>query len=779
MIFGTIIAHSIRAEFIAGLIDYMKKILLILSILFSFLLTKAQPGRLNLSGLVMKERKSVEGAIVRVYENKALVDSSFSKKGGKFFISLPLNKKFLIQFYHKGYSPKSISIETAVVSGMESMDFDKYMVIALDDIKLEDLKKELQPVAQFKFDSNGEMRDAGLQYQTVPNIIPNKDLNTILPNKIDASIEAQRILNAAKRRVAAMQKRANQTLDSARKQAYKIVYDAETVARQNQTTAKPKTVYVYDTVYVEKATKEDLQKVKAITKKKVSDLQKKQEELALRKKNLEIERLNAKNIRDSIKLAEIDNMIKTAEEAILGLTVDIENAQEKIKMKDLEIQARELQNRNLRLTVLLISSLAALILIFFVITYRNYKAKRRLAEELRQKNIELVKLSTIVSETDNAVVLFDLSGNLEWINKGFTRLYGFEEKDLEREKLDNVFLRKDRETSALHFEAVLDSAIQVSFESSTKNKDGNVVWVQSTMTPILDSEGKVHKIAAIDSNITQLKKAESEIKLQKEKLELHNRMIQDSIKYAHTIQAAFLPTDADLNSAFSSFLINKPKDIVSGDFVWFSDQVINGRRLTFVAAVDCTGHGVPGAFMSMIGNRLLTEIVTTMQIHEPDKILDKLNLEVQSALKQDTTENTDGMDVCLCRIEYIDDHCEVRFAGAQRPLLYYVAETNEIKKIKGDIKTAGGFLSSFIDKNFTSHTVKAQKGDMFYLTSDGIFDQNGPDRRRFGSKRVNAIIKEHATNSLTKQKSIFLNSLSEYQGDAEQRDDITLLGIRI
>ncbi len=762
----------------------MKKAFFVIIILLStFCIASAQIGRLNLRGVVMKANKPIERAVVRVFESGSLVDSTVTRKGGKYTISLSLNKKFLIQFYYLDFAPKSINIETALSSGMENVDYDKYMVINLDDLKAKDIK-DVQPVAQFKFNENGEIQDIGLKDQSVPLINVNKPVkDTILPT-VEASVEAKKILDKAQRKARAIEQEASNILDSARQKAYRIIYDAETVARQTKTASekkepKQKIVYIRDTIYVAKKTKKDLVKEKTKQKEKVNELQKRQEELSLRKKNLEIERLNAKNIRDSIRMAEIDNQIRIAESEINNLTGEIEDAREKIKMKDLEIQAQELQNRNLRLTIVFVSSLAVLILIFFIITYRNYKSKRRLAEELREKNTELVKLSTIVSETDNAVVLFDLDGNLEWINKGFTRMYGFEMEDLENEKLDNIFLRQDRETSALHFEAVLDSSIQVSFESSVPHKDGHTVWVQSTMTPIVDSDGNVHKIAAIDSNITQLKNAESEIKSQKEKLELHNRMIQDSIKYAHTIQAAFLPTDSDLNSAFPSFVINKPKDIVSGDFIWFSKQEIDGHHWTFVAAVDCTGHGVPGAFMSMIGNRLLTEIVTTMQIYEPDLILDRLDLEVRKALKQDTTENTDGMDVCLCRIEYIDDTCEVKFAGAQRPLIHYIAETGKIEKFKGDIKTAGGFLSSFIDKQFTLHAIKAQEGDMIYLTSDGIFDQNGPDRRRFGSKRVNSVIKQYATESLERQRKEFLSSLSEYQGDAEQRDDITLLGIRI
>jgi len=149
-----------------------------------------------------------------------------------------------------------------------------------------------------------------------------------------------------------------------------------------------------------------------------------------------------------------------------------------------------------------------------------------------------------------------------------------------------------------------------------------------------------------------------------------HKNIQGSIQYAQTIQHAILPLQSNMDKFLNHFLIYRPRDIVSGDFYWFAVQEAGTEHETiFVAAVDCTGHGVPGAFMSLIGSTLLNETVRVKKIDHPASILEQLDEGVMKALKQDKTHNDDGMDVCLCRIERLDDgNYQILYAGAQRPL---------------------------------------------------------------------------------------------------------------
>ncbi|MEN9443507.1 MAG: hypothetical protein RIS47_397, partial [Bacteroidota bacterium] len=632
--------------------------------LFISSIVTAQSGSFTLRGIVLFDRKVQPNSVVRIYKEQTKVDSTISAANGKFSITMPLNQKYLVQFVGQGKALKNISIETVLPSSLQMLDYNKYMVITLESSNTSDSNSQV-PVAQFKFNANGELYEAGYQYVEVPKVKGNNVPETKLSN-IQDDHELQKRVKAAEDQINRMMAQARRELDSARREAYRI--NTEAAQKYKEIAGgKPKVVSIHDTIYIEKKTTSNLLAEKNKETQRINQLQieigKRISELDVRKQDLLIQRLNARTQEDSMKIAEIDQSIRFAETEIGKLRADIETAEEKIRYKDLQIKTR---NRALIYSGLI----AFLILSITIIIYRNYKAKRQMAYQLALKNTELQELSTIVSQTDNAVVLFDKEGNLEWVNKGFSRMYGYKFEDLESFKLDNIFLRKDKEESSHQFEQVLQKGIQVSFESSTPHKDGRQVWAQTTMTPIVDSHGQLHKIAAIDSNITDIKTAQDEIKIQKEKLELHNRMIQDSIKYAHTIQEAFLPPMRELNLLFENFVINIPKDIVSGDFIWYNRIRKQSSELFFVAAVDCTGHGVPGAFMSMIGSRLLTEITGIFGITDPAEILDRLDIEVRKALKQDTTENTDGMDVCLCVLEKTGQGIyKLQYAGAQRPLL--------------------------------------------------------------------------------------------------------------
>lgn len=271
----------------------------------------------------------------------------------------------------------------------------------------------------------------------------------------------------------------------------------------------------------------------------------------------------------------------------------------------------------------------------------------------------------------------------------------------------------------------------------------------------------------------KIRTQKQKIEDQRDILDLQNKKINASIQYAQNIQRAILPVKNQIENIFESFIIYKPKDIVSGDFYWFAQMQNNA----FLAAVDCTGHGVPGAFMSMIGSSLLNEIVLEKKITEPAKILSLLNEKVIESLRQKETENNDGMDVCFIAIDLKTKN--ITFSGAKRPLFIYNSKTSQLDEIKGDRLSIGGKKRTEEKASFNNHIVETNPGDILYLSSDGLTDQNNAERKRFGSNRLREIILNNISEPMIKQKEFIEKDLNDFQQNEEQRDDITLIGIKI
>jgi serine phosphatase RsbU (regulator of sigma subunit) len=253
-----------------------------------------------------------------------------------------------------------------------------------------------------------------------------------------------------------------------------------------------------------------------------------------------------------------------------------------------------------------------------------------------------------------------------------------------------------------------------------------------------------------------------------------NRNITDSIRYAMTIQQSILPRREEmLQSLKDVFILSLPKDIVSGDFYW--SRSVGAH--THFAVVDCTGHGVPGAFMSLIGNMLLNEIVNVLMIYQPEKILQQLDAELRKALNQNADSNSDGMDVCLCFIEPQDELItKIYFSGAKRPL--YHLKNALLTEHKGTKKSIGGHIGS-AESDFFSTEIIAQRGDILYLTTDGYADQANENRQKFSTQKLKSLLAEVGHLPLHEQELMLKNSLLLHQGTAAQRDDITIAGILI
>ena len=259
----------------------------------------------------------------------------------------------------------------------------------------------------------------------------------------------------------------------------------------------------------------------------------------------------------------------------------------------------------------------------------------------------------------------------------------------------------------------------------------------------------------------------AEVVAQKEELAQKNKDITDSIRYAKRIQFAILPPVLPFPDTFILF---KPKDIVSGDFYWL--DVIGD--LEFLAAVDCTGHGVPGAFMSIIGYNSLNKIVKEHQIYKPSDILDRLNYEVITSLqRQDAAGGAiqDGMDLSLTC--YNKKTGILQFAGAFNPL--WLVRNGDLEEIKADRFPIG--RSKDVDKKFTTVEIEVKKGDVFYFFSDGYADQFGGDSgKKFKSKPMKELVLALQDLPMERQKEVLEGTLEAWRGDIEQVDDILVIG---
>lgn len=279
------------------------------------------------------------------------------------------------------------------------------------------------------------------------------------------------------------------------------------------------------------------------------------------------------------------------------------------------------------------------------------------------------------------------------------------------------------------------------------------------------------KVAQRTAEVVQQK---AEIELQSQKIEVFYKQVTDSIRYAKRIQEAILPPDSFVKKLLpDSFVLYKPKDIVSGDFYWF-DQV-GGKSL--FAAVDCTGHGVPGAFMSIVGYNLLKQIVSKHQNPQPSFILDELSKGVSETLHQRNEESTskDGMDITLC--SYDPKERELEFAGAFNPL--FIVRDNEILEIKGNKFPIGIFLEKET-KKFTNHKFKVKKGDVLYIFSDGYADQfGGAKGKKFMQSQFRNLLFDIHIKPMPEQRRILDQTIEHWRGNEDQVDDILVIGMRV
>lgn len=279
------------------------------------------------------------------------------------------------------------------------------------------------------------------------------------------------------------------------------------------------------------------------------------------------------------------------------------------------------------------------------------------------------------------------------------------------------------------------------------------------------------RVTRRQKQLIEIKNKETE--LQKKIIEEKNKDILDSIMYAKRIQQAKLPKKEDIYSIFpESFVMFRPKDIVSGDFYFFHKA--NGHAC--IAAADCTGHGVPGALMSMIGSEKLNDAVA--QSSHPSDILKKLNIGVKTSLRQSGNDDStrDGMDIALCKIDL--QNCRLHYAGANRPLWIVRKGQVQVEEIKATKKAIGGLTAD--DQHFDSHEIQLTKGDTFYIFSDGYADLfNGINGKKLTTKKLKQLLLDIQGKSMQQQEVHLEEFARAWSHNTEQVDDILVIGVRV
>ncbi len=396
----------------------------------------------------------------------------------------------------------------------------------------------------------------------------------------------------------------------------------------------------------------------------------------------------------------------------------------------------------------------------FILNSRDITEKRRAEQEQRMR-------SKMQALSENSLDLITrLEGeSISYINPVIEEYTGqkpafFLNRKVQESELDTSVL----EGWLKVVEAVNATNEKASTEMDFPSAMGKRI-MQVNAIPEFDEANKLESVLVVSHDITERKMIELEIQNK-------NKKITESINYAKRIQNAILPNSRVISKALpDSFILYKPRDVVSGDFPWF----VQMKDEIFIAAVDCTGHGVPGALLSLIGYFLLNDIVRSRKVTEPGKILDMLDEGVTTTLRQDEDATTkDGMDIALCKINL--SKREVEYAGAHRPL--YIMKNGVMDEVKGNKFPIGGGIFKN-QTNFTNTKIKLEEGDSIYFSSDGFPDQfGGNDGRKFGPRRVREIIDQVHKLKMPEAMNVFDQEWEAWRGTTKQTDDVLLIGIK-
>ena len=379
---------------------------------------------------------------------------------------------------------------------------------------------------------------------------------------------------------------------------------------------------------------------------------------------------------------------------------------------------------------------------------------------------ELEKLSLIAAHTSNAVVMLNTDAEILWVNSAFTMMTGYRLDEVDKQPFSIIF--KDKESELCLSENLNDEFQRVNSliqETQIRTKNNELHWGVFNISPILDYSLNPEGFIAIITDINHQKEVEIE-------LASKNIEITDSIKYASRIQNTILTNPDKIKKWLpESFILFKPKDIVSGDFYWINKK----ENIVYFSAIDCTGHGVPGAMVSMVAHGTLQRAVTLLKLRSTADILNNINETIAHNFNKNSEEGEvkDGMDLALCAIDL--EQMKLSFAGANNPV--YIIRQGELIEIKGNKQPIGHYEFKV---DFTEHQFDLQKGDTIYVSTDGYPDQfGGPKGKKFKYKQFKELLLSIQEKSMKEQHKILDTAFESWRGDLEQVDDVCIVGVRV
>ncbi|HNV51531.1 MAG TPA: PAS domain S-box protein, partial [Tenuifilaceae bacterium] len=397
-----------------------------------------------------------------------------------------------------------------------------------------------------------------------------------------------------------------------------------------------------------------------------------------------------------------------------------------------------------------------------IINSRDITERKRAEKEERMKS----KMQSLSENSIDIIMRINTSGQFFYANPMVEQYLGIDYKDLINQTL--TALENNPELSNFIKDAIKNICVnkeKVEGDISFESKMGNVIMHIVAIPEF--NENELETILFVGHDITEAKRIEMEIQDK-------NRKITESINYAQRIQTSILPNNRIIRQYLpKSFIYYHPRDVVSGDFPWFflKDDYI------YISAVDCTGHGVPGALLSFIGYFTLNNVVDHDSTYTAGEILDRLHYGVRKTLKQDRpdADARDGMDIAFCKIN--PKKKELQYAGAHRPL--YFVRNGELVEYKGNRKAIGGIPHpKKAEENFENYVIDIQTGDRVFFFSDGIVDQvGGEDKRKYSPQRVRETILNNQKLSMPELSEVFSKDFEQFKGELKQVDDILLIGI--
>ena len=402
-----------------------------------------------------------------------------------------------------------------------------------------------------------------------------------------------------------------------------------------------------------------------------------------------------------------------------------------------------------------------------VFNTRDITERKRAEKEERMKS----RMQSLSENSPDMIIRINTVGRVVYVNPAVSVFVNLPASDLIKKriselKIDERFIQFVKESLVLIREEKKEVMSEIEISSSEGERVMEIKGI-----PEYSEDKELESVLFVAHDITKIKIIEQQLK---EK----NKKISDSINYAQRIQSSILPDTKLLQQYFpSSFIFYRPKDVVSGDFPWFFKK----DDTYYAAAVDCTGHGVPGALLSFIGYFLMNNIVSAEHELSAAEILDLLHQGVRKNLKQDQegANGRDGMDLALCKIS--PEKNELQFAGAHRPL--YLVRNGELIEYKGSRKGVGGTpLPRRIEKDFENNVINYQKGDKIFIFSDGLPDQTGgtlEKKKKYQARRIREILVEDPTDTMAYYSRLFPKDFFEWMDQEKQVDDVLLIGIEL